>query len=99
MRSIVYSIPVLLLFLFVSCSERTVDQQVEEWIADNAIPLKTVQAGSGFDDLKPLKEIVGDARIVSLGEPTHGNRYTSYSAKCCMAMNLLEYSLSTPHMQ
>ena len=31
-------------------------------------------AGHGFDDLQPLKKIVGDARIVALGEATHGTR-------------------------
>lgn len=64
----------LLLLLFTSCAEKSNDQQVQEWIAENAIPLKTVQAGSGFEDLDPLKDVIGDARIVSLGEPTHGNR-------------------------
>jgi erythromycin esterase len=40
----------------------------------HAIPFATVQPGSGFDDLMPLKEIIGDARIVALGEATHGTR-------------------------
>ena len=35
-------------------------------------PLKTEMAGSGFADLGPLGRIFGDARIVSLGEGTHG---------------------------
>lgn len=30
------------------------------WIRENAIPFKTTQAGSGFEDLHPLKKIVGD---------------------------------------
>ncbi len=65
----------LMLLLFVaSCSEKSKEDLVTEWIASNAIPLKTVEAGNGFDDLEPLKDMVGDARIVSLGEPTHGNR-------------------------
>jgi erythromycin esterase len=36
------------------------------------IPFKTVAPGSGFDDLAALDAIVGDARIVALGEATHG---------------------------
>jgi erythromycin esterase len=44
------------------------------WIRSHAIPLKTVQAGHGFRDLKPLKKVVGSARIVALGEATHGTR-------------------------
>jgi erythromycin esterase len=37
-----------------------------------AIPVKTVKAGVGFDDLAALDEIVGDARVIALGEATHG---------------------------
>ncbi len=44
------------------------------WIRDNAVKLKTVEAGHGFDDMEPLRKIIGDARIVSLGEATHGTR-------------------------
>jgi erythromycin esterase-like protein len=33
-----------------------------------------VEAGRGFDDMQRLKRVVGDARIVSLGEATHGTR-------------------------
>lgn len=47
---------------------------VEQWIRGNAIPLKTVQAGNGFADMEPLTKIVGNARIVALGEATHGTR-------------------------
>lgn len=44
------------------------------WIKSNAIPIDTVEAGHGFADLQPLKAVIGDARIVSLGESTHGSR-------------------------
>ena len=44
------------------------------WLAANAIRLNTVEAGHGFVDMQPLKKIIGDARIVSLGEATHGSR-------------------------
>jgi erythromycin esterase-like protein len=47
---------------------------VTDWIAAHAIPLTTVEARHGFDDLQPLKKVVGDARIVELGEATHGSR-------------------------
>jgi erythromycin esterase-like protein len=39
-----------------------------------AIPLAAVEAGSGFADLQPLKPVIGGARIVALGEATHGTR-------------------------
>jgi erythromycin esterase len=46
----------------------------EHWIRTHAIPLQTVEAGHGFDDLQPLAKVVGDARFVALGEATHGTR-------------------------
>lgn len=48
--------------------------EATSWVKQHAIPFKTAEAGNGFDDLRPLKAIIGDARIVSLGEPTHGTR-------------------------
>jgi erythromycin esterase len=45
-----------------------------EWIRANAIRLSTPEAGHGFADLQPLKSVIGNARIVSLGEATHGTR-------------------------
>lgn len=50
------------------------DQPVVEWIAAHAVRLQTPEAGHGFADMQPLKKIVGNARIVSLGEATHGSR-------------------------
>lgn len=47
---------------------------VSEWIAAHAIRLTTPVAGNGFDDMEPLRKVVGDARIVALGEATHGTR-------------------------
>jgi hypothetical protein len=38
------------------------------------IPLKTVRAGSGSEDLEPLVPILTGRRIVALGEATHGTR-------------------------
>jgi erythromycin esterase len=39
-----------------------------------AIPLATAEAGYGFGDMEPLRKVVGSARIVALGEATHGTR-------------------------
>ena len=50
------------------------DKPVVEWIRRSAIALATPEAGHGFDDMQPLKKVIGDARIVSLGEATHGSR-------------------------
>ena len=45
-----------------------------EWIRANAIRLSTTEAGRGFADMQALKPLIGNARIVSLGEATHGTR-------------------------
>lgn len=50
------------------------DQPVVEWIAAHAVRLQTPVAGHGFADMQPLKKMIGNARIVSLGEATHGSR-------------------------
>jgi len=47
---------------------------VAEWIASHAIRLTTPEAGHGFSDMQPLKKAIGNARIVALGEATHGTR-------------------------
>jgi len=42
------------------------------WLKNNSITIKTELAENGFDDLQPLKKLIGNARIVALGENTHG---------------------------
>lgn len=48
--------------------------QAVSWLQKRAVRFKTPEAGNGFSDLQPLKKLIGDARIVSLGEGTHGTR-------------------------
>jgi erythromycin esterase len=48
--------------------------EVVSWVKRTAIPLETVEAEHGFADMQPLKAVVGDARVVALGEATHGTR-------------------------
>jgi erythromycin esterase len=50
------------------------EQAAVQWMRQHAIPLQTVEAGHGFADLQPLGQVVGNARIVELGEATHGTR-------------------------
>ncbi|MFL6195859.1 MAG: erythromycin esterase family protein [Thermoanaerobaculia bacterium] len=49
-------------------------QQAVSWLRGHALPFSTVEAENGFADLQPLKKVIGDAHIVSLGEQTHGTR-------------------------
>jgi erythromycin esterase len=44
------------------------------WLARNAVRLRTVDpVDADLSDLQPLKAVFGDARIVLLGEPSHGD--------------------------
>lgn len=44
------------------------------WLAQNAVPFSTTTPGGDYADLAPLGQMIGDARIVGLGEATHGTR-------------------------
>jgi erythromycin esterase len=45
-----------------------------DWIRNTAIPFNGDAPRRGYEDLLPLKDVVGNARIVALGEGTHGTR-------------------------
>lgn len=45
-----------------------------KWLEKEAIPLQSDAPGSGFEDLNTLQEIFNGAKIVGLGEATHGTR-------------------------
>lgn len=49
----------------------TVDPVVR-WLRQNALPLRTTETGGTQTDLAPLQHLAGSARIVGLGEATHG---------------------------
>jgi erythromycin esterase len=42
------------------------------WVRNTAIPLNGADVSLTTEDLKPLKDLIGRARIVGLGEDTHG---------------------------
>lgn len=51
------------------------------WLKTHAIPIRTVDPADGdYSDLQPLKRVIGDARIVLLGEQTHDDG-TTFLAK------------------
>ena len=43
-----------------------------EYLQKNAVPINSFELGSSLTDLEPLISLVGEARIVALGEATHG---------------------------
>ena len=57
-----------------------------EYVQKNAAPITSLDLGSSLTDLEPLAAIVGDARIVGMGEATHGtSEFTQVRAR------MLEY--------
>jgi erythromycin esterase len=59
-------------------AEAAMDMQAGEeavaWLKANAVSLASVEPGSPFHDLAPLRAMLSKARVVSLGEATHGTR-------------------------
>lgn len=47
---------------------------VVQWINQKAVPLQHITAGNTFADLKPLKKVLKNTRVVGVGEATHGTR-------------------------
>ena len=47
------------------------------WLKQNAVPLRSIDpTDEDFSDLEPLAKAIGNARIVQLGEQTHGDGAT-----------------------
>jgi len=49
-------------------------EAIRGWLTSEAVHLNTIEAGHGFNDLRPLKKVFKDVRVVGLGEATHGSR-------------------------
>ncbi len=47
-------------------------QEVTAWMQNHAIPILSAEPSDDFSDLEPLRALIGDARVVGLGEQTHG---------------------------
>lgn len=44
------------------------------WLKKHLIPLKSIEPDTDATDLAPLKDLIGDAKMIALGEVTHGSR-------------------------
>jgi erythromycin esterase len=53
---------------------RPSDAEIISSLAAQAIPIATLDPARGLHDLAPLRAMIGDARIVAVGEATHGSR-------------------------
>lgn len=50
------------------------------WLKEHAAKLRTIDPSDGnFDDLEPIRKAIGDARVVMLGEQTHGDGVTFHA--------------------
>lgn len=47
---------------------------IVQWLKKNSLPLNTVNSQGNISDLLPFREIIGPAKLVGLGEATHGNK-------------------------
>jgi erythromycin esterase len=55
--------------------------ELQKWIAERAVAVRTIDAADeDFRDLEPLIDAIGSARVVQLGEPSHGAG-SSFAAK------------------
>jgi erythromycin esterase len=65
----------LVVGVWIAASRMTAAPQfVVDWMRANARPFDSTDPKSGLADLAALDSIVGDARLVGLGECTHGSR-------------------------
>jgi erythromycin esterase len=62
-----------LAFLAAPLAPGEVPEPVRAWLATAATPIANFAPDAPLADLEPLRKIVGSARIVGLGEATHGS--------------------------
>ena len=69
------------LLLSPACGDPDDDDPRVAWLAEHAIPISSLEpTDDDFSDLEPLASLIGDARVVMLGEQSHGDG-TTFVAK------------------
>ncbi len=53
--------------------------ELTEELKENLIPIKTIEAGNGFEDLMPLKEILDNNKIIAMGGKQPMGRQSFFS--------------------
>jgi erythromycin esterase len=53
---------------------QSIPAEAARWIRERALSLRTTEPTDDFSDLMHLKAFIGDARVVALGEASHGGR-------------------------
>ncbi len=78
-----------------------------DWAKDHAFLLQNSDSANGNADLRPFKEMIGNAQVVALGEPAHGfheplafrNRLFRFLAENCgFTAFVLEGGLAESHL-
>ncbi|WP_169796719.1 erythromycin esterase family protein [Chondromyces crocatus] len=55
-------------------ADQLAPEAVSTWLRANVAPIASVEVGRGFTDLAPVTAMIGEAKVVSLGEATRGTR-------------------------
>lgn len=70
-----------------SLSQEPTQKQIH-WLGRHVSVLKQHELGESFKDLSPLGKAIGDARIIGIGEPTHGT-----SEVTTLKTQILDYTI------